>query len=204
MVAMFSIQDVEQKQLFYKLSNALSLDSNAVLGQKISGVYAIYNGDTCLYVGLSTNIPSRLATHLRGKYSECTHIEFYKPDDCGFDDFYKRKSADQKVILENGEKQLMANLKPIDNLAINMDFTLPNEQEWDFNEFTPIKLQTKDTEDGKSIVINRSGGFDVIETDYLNMFLTGSGFFDGKVKAKMTRLEYKEMIKVFELMGVVA
>ena len=58
----------EQKELFYQLKPLFG-DEN------LMGLYAIYQGDLCVYVGQSKNMASRLATHLSGKYKECTRIE---------------------------------------------------------------------------------------------------------------------------------
>jgi hypothetical protein len=124
MITLFSIQDLEQKELFFKLSNAFSLRENAVLSRKVSGLYAIFQDGVCHYVGLSTNLPSRLATHLRGKYASCTTIRVYLPEENGFPDFYERNESARKEILSLNEKALMAYLKPVDNLNIDMDFKL--------------------------------------------------------------------------------
>jgi hypothetical protein len=124
MITLFSIQDLEQKELFFKLSNAFSLRENAVLSRKVSGLYAIFQDGVCHYVGLSTNLPSRLATHLRGKYASCTTIRVYLPEENGFPDFYERNESARKEILSLNEKALMAYLKPIDNIDIDMDFQL--------------------------------------------------------------------------------
>lgn len=119
----FSIQDLEQKELFYKLSNAFSLASDAQ--KKLEGLYAIFRENQCYYVGYSQNMASRLATHIRGKYSSFTHIYIFTPELFdGFMDFYERSAESRKEILMNNEKELMASLKPIENLAIDMDFSL--------------------------------------------------------------------------------
>lgn len=131
MVSLFSIQDVEQKDLFFKLNNVFSLSKNARMGKKVAGLYAIYKDDLCLYVGMSTNLPSRIATHLRGKYSSCTKVRVFTPEENGYEDFYERDSHSQKAILLNNEKKLMAMEKPVDNIDIDMDFVLGDEKSFD-------------------------------------------------------------------------
>jgi hypothetical protein len=151
MITLFSIQNVEQKELFFKLSNAFSLRENAVLGRKVSGLYAIFQDGVCHYVGLSTNLPSRLATHLRGKYSSCAAIQVYLPEENGFSDFYERNESERKEILSLNEKALMALLKPVDNIDIDMDFKL--EEKYSFEGFSeesstiPIELKLHKIED---------------------------------------------------------
>lgn len=121
----FSIQDVEQKELFFKLSNALSLaDSFPSDKGKHAGIYSISKKGIVVYVGYSQNLASRLATHIRGKYSGETKILLFSPLDHGFSDFYSRNTISRKAILENNEKELMAALKPTENINIDMDFKL--------------------------------------------------------------------------------
>ena len=60
----------KQKDLFFQLDYEFKkIDEN-----RLSGIYAIYKDDVCLYVGQSKNLSSRLATHLSGKYKLCSKI----------------------------------------------------------------------------------------------------------------------------------
>jgi len=120
-IEIHNYEDIEQGALYFKLTNALSLETDNGMNEKISGVYAIYNENTCLYVGQSKNIASRIATHLRGKYKKATSIYIWDVKEIGFSDFLDRGSESRKNILNNCEQFLMTILKPIDNLLINMD-----------------------------------------------------------------------------------
>lgn len=95
----------EQKKLYYQIDQEFKKSDYE---EKISGVYAIYNNDICLYVGQSKNIASRLATHLCGKYKLCSHILVFPTIE-----------AEQELI--SLEKFTMCELKPIDNILV--DFT---------------------------------------------------------------------------------
>ncbi len=63
-----------QKELFFQLNSSMTIEK----ADKISGVYAIYKSDVCLYVGQSSNIPSRLATHLCGRYANADKIFIFE------------------------------------------------------------------------------------------------------------------------------
>jgi hypothetical protein len=165
MITLFSIQNVEQKELFFKLSNAFSLRENTVLSRKVSGLYAIFKNDICLYVGLSTNLPSRLATHLRGKYSSCTTIRVYLPEENGFPDFYERNEPARKEILSLNEKALMAYLKPIDNLDIDMDFQLEYKYKFNSLDCDDFLISIIQVEDRKFCKIINYFGFEEIFPD---------------------------------------
>lgn len=133
MLAHFSIQDIEQKELFFKISNSLSLLNRDMLKNgKMSGLYLIIKDKYPVYAGQSKNIASRLATHLRGKYQECDYIVIFPVTINGFSDFYDRDENSQKDILLANEKLLMSTFKPTENIAIDMDFTLDEEKsmEW--------------------------------------------------------------------------
>jgi len=123
-IEIHNYEDIKQEALYYKLNNALSIDSDDGLNKKVRGIYAIYNKNVCLYVGQSKNIASRIATHLRGKYKKATEIYIWDVEEIGFDDFNDRNKDAQKGILDNCEKYLMSKLKPVDNLLINMDINV--------------------------------------------------------------------------------
>ena len=61
-------QEFNQKVLYFKLNNTFNLQVDSELNHKFSGIYAIFKDDICLYVGQSSNLASRIATHLKGKY----------------------------------------------------------------------------------------------------------------------------------------
>jgi len=94
-----------QKSLYFQLEQEFKkIDSEF----KVAGVYAIYKDDICLYVGQSKNIPSRLATHLSGKYKDCSKILVFTV-------------IDEYSDLIPLEKFTMQLLKPIENILV--DFT---------------------------------------------------------------------------------
>lgn len=101
-----------QKELYFQLKNSFKMESE--LDEKEAGIYSIYSGDNCVYVGQSRNITSRLATHLSGKYSECTKINIYLIEDIN--------------LLDNTERYAICKLKPIDNIIANFteDFSNVN------------------------------------------------------------------------------
>jgi hypothetical protein len=126
MIAQFK-KSKDQKQLYFQISAALKIQYQERTSG-VAGIYAIYNGDTCVYVGQSQNIASRLATHLCGKFKDCTSIKVYFVDTDGFDDFYSRPAEAKKTILEYNEKCFIRLLNPIEN--INADHTFIPEQKF--------------------------------------------------------------------------
>ena len=86
---------------------------------KISGLYAIFKEDICLYVGQSKNIPSRLSTHLTGRYEEADRIDVCFICEDFFGDFHERSKAAQTAILVNNENELINRLKPIENIFVD-------------------------------------------------------------------------------------
>lgn len=103
----------KQKDLFFQLDNELK---KTCYDEKISGIYAIFKNDICLYVGQSKNIASRLATHLSGKYKDCSKILI----------FPTIEPTENLIPLE---KFTIQQLKPIENILV--DFT----EELDKNDF---------------------------------------------------------------------
>ena len=98
---MFSFLDknMEQKELFFQIDS----EFKKVNSSKLSGIYAIYKDDLCLYVGQSKNIASRIATHLSGKYKKCSKVLIFSTVD----------SDDNLIPLE---KFVIQQLKPIENV----------------------------------------------------------------------------------------
>lgn len=109
---------IDSKELFFALSNSFQIVTPESKSQthKFAGLYAIFKGDTCYYVGQSQNLPSRISQHLSGKYSTCDRVEVYYPVGDGFDDFYDRNKESRKSILELNELVLMKMLSPVENL----------------------------------------------------------------------------------------
>lgn len=121
-------KELKQKALYFKLNNAFNMNIESEENHKIVGLYAIFKDNICLYVGRSTNIASRIATHLRGKYEGSTEVFIWNIENIGFSDFRTRNKQSQKNILDNSEKWLMSKLKPIENLLIDMDFRLEEDK----------------------------------------------------------------------------
>ena len=92
-----------QKELFFQLNSSIAIEK----ADKVSGVYAIYKSDVCLYVGQSSNVPSRLATHLCGRYADADKI------------FIFENANDEDLILN--EKYIIQKLKPTDNILVDYD-----------------------------------------------------------------------------------
>ena len=120
--------ELEQKALYFKLNNAFNMSYTTEENIKIVGIYAIYSNNTCLYVGQSKNIASRIATHLRGKYQNSTDIYIWDIEELGFSDFKKRSQKSREQILNNAEKYIMSILKPIDNIDIDMDIKIKEDE----------------------------------------------------------------------------
>ena len=99
-------KDGQQKKLYFQID--AEFKKSDYEDEKVAGIYAIFKDDLCLYVGQSKNIASRIATHLSGKYKECSKILVFPTVD-----------ADDDLI--ELEKFVMQELKPIENLLI--DFT---------------------------------------------------------------------------------
>lgn len=117
-------REYNQKTLYFKLYNAFNLNTENELNIKHQGVYAIFKDDICLYVGQSKNLASRIATHIRGKYKNATQVYCWDVKEIGFGDFDTRSKESQSLVLNNCEEWLMAKLKPIENINIDMDFSL--------------------------------------------------------------------------------
>lgn len=124
----------DSKNLYFKLSNSLSICASEHQSDtfKFSGVYAIFKGDSCYYVGQSQNIASRLSHHISGKYSSCDKIKIFMPQPNGFCTFYSQPKESRKKILENNEMLLMSILKPVENLITpKSDFSLDERASFD-------------------------------------------------------------------------
>lgn len=126
-------KEFEQKVLYFKLNNSINMNTDVELSYKMSGIYAIYKDDLCLYVGQSSNLASRVATHLSGKYQTATHIYAWKIEDIGFPDYRTYIKEIKEQILDKSEKYLMSILKPIENIDIDMGYIIYDSLKPKFN-----------------------------------------------------------------------
>lgn len=119
MIASFDRPETS-KEIYFALSNSFQL-ANPLKSPtyKIAGLYALYKGDVCLYVGQSKNVPSRLSTHLTGRYECATRLEVYFVCECVFEGFWSEDKVNQKKILENNENHLINKLKPTENIMVD-------------------------------------------------------------------------------------
>lgn len=112
----------ESESLYFKLNNSLHIISAPCSDTyKIAGIYAIYRGDVCHYVGQSKNLPSRIATHLKGKYKNADRVElFFAGEEMheNANPFHDWHKDDQKETLERNEAYLIHELHPIENIYI--------------------------------------------------------------------------------------
>lgn len=98
---------LDQKELFYDLKSKM-VDAPR-------GWYVIFKENICLYVGQSKNLPSRLATHLKGKYSTADKILIYHSYD------------DSDADLLSTEKYLMNLFKPVENVLVDFSIQIKRE-----------------------------------------------------------------------------
>lgn len=131
MICSFNATYDNQKELFFKINNIINLE-NETYEKELSGVYAIYKNDICLYVGQSKNLASRISTHISGKYKECDFIYLFDVRNLGFSTFFERSDDGKKSILDNCEKYLIKLLKPIENIIADFSFEIPDNQKPDF------------------------------------------------------------------------
>lgn len=111
------------KDWYFKISGALNFSYPMKSDDhKVAGLYAIYKNNICLYVGQSKNIPSRLSTHLTGRYEVCDDIRiFYVCEEEHFEGFYSWSSKEQTQVLESNEAKLINILKPTENIMVNRE-----------------------------------------------------------------------------------
>ncbi|MEO9497682.1 MAG: GIY-YIG nuclease family protein [Vibrio splendidus] len=115
------------KELFFSLSNSLQIVTPEYKSptHKYAGIYVIYKGDNCYYVGQSQNLASRISQHLSGKYKECDRVEIFYAHANGLDEFYRAEKGERKSILEHNEMEFIKRLSPIENLITTpSDFNL--------------------------------------------------------------------------------
>ncbi len=132
MLAVFDKPETS-KHLYFNLNNALHL-ANPPCSKtyKMAGVYAIYKDDVCYYVGQSKNLPSRIATHIMGKYAVADKIDVYFIGDSNYYNFYLNTKSGQSEILKINEQFLILRKKPIENILV---FDTDVDQDYLSNEF---------------------------------------------------------------------
>lgn len=104
-----------QKELYFQLNSCMTIERTE---KAIKGIYAIYKSDICLYVGQSSNIASRLATHLSGRYKDIDKIYIFEQTD------------DEDLILN--EKYCIQKLKPIENIIVDYDEIINTDGLFDY------------------------------------------------------------------------
>lgn len=124
-----------QKELYFSINNCIEFIDK-------EGVYAIYNGDICSYVGQSKNVASRLATHLSGKYANCTDVYFVL-NHC-------------ENSLDATERFLIQELKPTDNIMVNYDEELNKDEIFESFHYFPRTAELWIKNDGYHIVNEES------------------------------------------------
>jgi hypothetical protein len=147
MLLKFFHEDETHKKLASKLNSAFRLldEHPSNPGSTISGLYLIEANGLFLYVGQSSNLSRRIATHLSGKYNlEHLRIFIFTPEENGIDDFYYLSSKKRNKILLANEKQLINALKPIENIAVNYDAPAPKPIHLFscFNQDDPVTLDS--------------------------------------------------------------
>lgn len=108
----------DSRELYFKLSNSFNINlfNQSSKTLKHAGLYAIYNGDICVYVGQSQNLASRITQHLTGRYCNATRIHIFLAEFGGSVDFYSLGKRERKLLIEYNEWLLMEKLKPTENL----------------------------------------------------------------------------------------
>lgn len=101
----------KQKELYFQLDYEFK---KTEYEEKLSGIYAIFKDDICLYVGQSKNMSSRIATHLSGKYKDSSRILIFPTID----------NQDDLVALEKYTMQLF---QPIENILIDFSESINKE-----------------------------------------------------------------------------
>lgn len=140
MICAFNITDLDQKALYFKLKSSFEISDI----ESYIGLYSIHKNGVCVYVGQSKNIPSRLATHLKGKYKTADMVKIYLAVNNGFADINSRSKSSIESILTSNEKMLIKHLEPIENIIADYDFELSNSKS--FHYFTDEDYRTHDAE----------------------------------------------------------
>ena len=168
MICKFNVMDCTQKELYFKISNAISLENKEAT---ISGIYAIYKNNVCLYVGQSKNLASRISTHLSGKYKEADFVYIINIKDIGFNDFKQRCEISRKSILDNCEKYFIKILKPIENIIADFSIKLDDDMNPLFDEYLPYSyiLDCREFKHTGELTIQNEDGYAVFYFDWLSI-----------------------------------
>lgn len=140
MICAFNTTDLDQKALYFKLKSSFEISDI----ESYIGLYSIHKNGVCVYVGQSKNIPSRLATHLKGKYKTADLVKIYLAVNNGFSDINGRSKGSIESVLTSNEKMLIKHLEPIENIIADYDFELDNNK--CFHYFTDEDYRTHDAE----------------------------------------------------------
>ena len=138
--------EMSQKVLYFKLNNSFNMEIIKEENTKLSGIYAIFKDSICLYVGQSKNLASRIATHLKGKYENADYVCVWNIEHIGFPNFYYEDNQSQTHILDNAEKFIMKELKPIENILIDFNFELEGNKSplFSLDDFTTYTIKIID------------------------------------------------------------
>ena len=141
------------KELFFSLSNSLQIVTPDYKSSthKYAGIYVIYKGDTCYYVGQSQNLPSRISQHLSGKYKDCERIEVYYAKANGLNGFYEAQKSVRKEVLEHNELEFIRRLSPIENLI-----TAPSDSSLNEGVAFDCLLSEEDDQPSSYIFLNKN------------------------------------------------
>ena len=99
-----------QRDLFYQIKNEFEKCDTIM-----QGWYIIFKDDICVYVGQSKNLPSRIATHLKGKYENCDTILVFE-----------NYEVDEKLDIT--EQYLMNIFKPLENKLVDFSKKINYEE----------------------------------------------------------------------------
>ena len=138
--------EMSQKVLYFKLNNSFNMEIIKEENLKLAGIYAIFKDGICLYVGQSKNLASRIATHLKGKYENADYVCVWNIEHIGFSNFYYEDTINQSHILDNAEKFIMKELKPIENILIDFNFESEDDKTplISFDDFSTYTIKIVD------------------------------------------------------------
>lgn len=73
---MYTTEELDAKKTLL----AIKKDPHEIMGWGISGVYVLFSGETVIYVGQSSHVPSRIADHKREGRFEFDSVAFIPGD----------------------------------------------------------------------------------------------------------------------------
>lgn len=132
----FSKEEIEHKNyryLYNTLNKSISIIMNGSINCKYYGIYFIYNdNEEVVYIGKTTNISSRLTTHIRGKYKNANMIKFANI-------MYLEKES-----LDDIERFYIQTIKPIDNILVEQSYSQSTVKSFLFNDDIYFPLRVPD------------------------------------------------------------